>query len=587
MGDEYSGSGHFVGESTVEPSAPAPAKKSSIQERKSKGVEVKDPNPQAVATNVNQTLEAMGPLNPPIGEVVSGVADQAISGVKSFGNKALETIKENPITSTIVGVGAGAGGLYAAWRALNNNKPPDDNNPPNNKWDRTVAGRPANATLVAPVPTLTEAVPSAPVAAPTAPVPSTSTTPPATFPAQATQQPRISGYKTTTGNLIEGAPNPIMGAAPAPAEIAPEPVKPLDPVTQAKVDSIAAEQRRKDAAEVRAAEAHANEQRRKDEIHELNKAKQAEKKIQESQGKAASPTSVDEQGMALEKLNAKNQLANSVAKASKQPPTTAPVTVAPPVTTPVTTPVSTPAVTTPAPEVTPTITETPEKVAAKKQATEKAILGTETAKPAKWPGGAEGSALQLFGGTKKNFTPESQASLEMFKDYVGGQLTMPPSGGSIHQIDQASKFYEKYTGKPLPRSPEGKLVPIPEAQIKELHAGINTELSDAIKGNKLGPLGKGALAAAALLGLTEAVQAAQKGDFGPLRQAGFDIGGPIAAGKLGLGLLSKAGGAGFSALTYTGGLNENEGRDLAQRRYKFEQESQKLGSPFRSVPPPR
>ena len=572
MGDEYSGSGHFVGESTAEPSAPAPAKKSSIQERKSKAVEVQEPNPQAVATNVNQTLEAMGPVNPPIGEVVSGVADQAINGVKSFGNKALETIKENPITSTLVG----AGGLYAAWRALNNNNPPDDNNPPNNKWDRTVAGRPANATLGAPVPTLTEAVPSAPTAS--------TTPPPATFPTQATQQPRLSGYKPATGNLIEGAPNPIMGAAPAPAEIAPEPVKPLDAVTQAKVDAIAAEQRRKDAADARDAERHANEQRRKDEIHELNKAKQAEQKIQASQGKSASPTSAQQQDEAFLKHQEKTELAKGVAQASKQPPTTTPVTVAPPATTPVTTPVSTPAVTTPAPEVVPTTTETPEKVAAKKQATEKAILGTETAKPAKWPGGAEGSALQLFGGTKKNFTPESQASLEMFKDYVGGQLTMPPSGGSIHQIDQASKFYEKYTGKPLPRSAEGKLVPIPEAQIKELHAGINTELSDAVKGNKLGPLGKGALAAAALLGLTEAVQAAQKGDFGPLREAGFDIGGPVAAGKLGLGLLSKAGGLGFSALTYAGNAGEANEKAQVARKYA---EAQKLGSPYRSVPPPR
>ena len=580
MADDYSGSGHFVGESPAEPSAPAPAKKSSIQERKSKGVEVKDPNPQEVATNVNQTLEAMGPVNPPIGEVIGGLA-----------NQAWNTIKENPITSTLVG----AGGLYAAWKALNNNKPPDDNTPPpNNKFDRTVAGRPANAKLGAPAPTLTEQVPTLTEAVPSAPAAQaapTINTPPATFPAQATQQPLLSGYKPATGNLIEGAPNPIMGAAPAPADIAPEPVKPVDPVVQAKLDSIAAEQRRKDAADARAAEAHANEQRRRDEIHELNKAKQAEKKIQESQGKAASPTSAQQQDEAFLKHQEKTELAKGVAQASKQPPTTAPVTVAPPAkptvtTTPPATPeITPPATTTPAPTTTPT--ETPEQTAAKKEAVQKAVLGTETTKPAKWPGGAEGSALQQFGGTKKNFTPESQASLEMFKDYVGGKLTIPPSGGSIHQIDELSKFYEKHTGKPLPRNPEGKLVPIPESQIKELHASINTELSDAVKGNKLGSLGKGAMAAAALLGLTTAVQAAQKGDFGPLRQAGFDIGGPVAAGNLGLGLLSKAGGAGFSALTYTGGLNEGEGKELARRRQAFQQESQKLGSPFRSVPPPR
>jgi hypothetical protein len=249
-------------------------------------------------------------------------------------------------------------------------------------------------------------------------------------------------------------------------------------------------------------------------------------------------------------------------------------------------PISAPPVTTPPPEVIPTTApaETPEKIAEKKQATQKAVLGTETAKPAKWPGGAEGSAAQLFGGTKKNFTPEAQASLEMFKDFVGGQVTMPPTGGSIHQIKEASNFYEKYTGKPLPRSPEGKLVPIPEAQIKELHEGIKTELSDAVKNGKLTGLSKGVLAAAGLLGLTGAVQAAQKGDFGPLREAGFDIGGPVAAGKLGLGLLSKAGGLGFSALTYAG--NAGEANESAQVARKYA-EAQKLGSPYRSVPPPR
>jgi len=559
MADEYSGSGYFVGESSAEPSAPAPAKKASIQERKSKGAEAKDPNPQAVASNVNQTLEAMGPLNPPIGEVVSGVAGQAG-----------DFIGDN--LGAIAGTAAGAGGLFGAYKVLQDSK--------QNSYEKGYSGRPANATLGAPVPTLTEAVPSAPV--PSAP---TGNIPPATFPAQATQQPVMSGYKPATGNLIEGAPSPIMGAAPAPVDIAPAPVAPVDPLVQARIDAISAAERRKDAADARANDAYEREQRRKDEIHELNKAKQAQEKIQASQGKSASPTSADQQAEALLKKSAKNELANSVANASKQPPVTAPVTVAPPVT-PATTPAPTPAVTTPPPEVIPTTApaQTPEQIAAKTQATQKAVLGTEPAKSGKWPGGAEGSAAQLFGGTKKNFTPEAQASLEMFKDFVGGPLSMPPTGGSIKQIPEASKFYEKYTGEPLPRNAEGKLSRIPEEQMQKLQAGIRTELEDAVKGNKLGSLGKGAMAAAGLLGLTGAVQAAQKGDFGPLRQAGFDIGGPVAAAKLGLGLLSKAGGAGFSALTYTG--DAGEANESAQVARKFA-EAQKLGSPYRSVPPPR
>jgi len=387
MADEYSGSGHFVGESSAEPSAPAPAKKASIQERKSKGAEAKDPNPQAVASNVNQTLEAMGPLNPPIGEVVSGVAGQAG-----------DFIGDN--LGAIAGTAAGAGGLFGAYKVLQDSK--------QNSYEKGYSGRPANATLGAPVPTLTEAVPSAPV--PSAP---TGNIPPATFPAQATQQPVMSGYKPATGNLIEGAPSPIMGAAPAPVDIAPAPVAPVDPLVQARIDAISAAERRKDAADARANDAYEREQRRKDEIHELNKAKQAQEKIQASQGKSASPTSADQQAEALLKKSAKNELANSVANASKQPPVTAPVTVAPPVT-PATTPAPTPAVTTPPPEVIPTTApaQTPEQIAAKTQATQKAVLGTEPAKSGKWPGGAEGSAAQLFGGTKKNFTPEELAALQ-------------------------------------------------------------------------------------------------------------------------------------------------------------------------------
>jgi len=217
---------------------------------------------------------------------------------------------------------------------------------------------------------------------------------------------------------------------------------------------------------------------------------------------------------------------------------------------------------------------------------EKVAEAAEKAK-LKWPGGSEGSALQqFFGATKKTLSPEHMAGLEMFKDYVGGNLA-PSTGGTIKEISQANEFVKKYSGSPLPMGENGKLTRLPDEQIAKVNEGIRTELEDAVKGGKLSKLGKGAMAAAALLGLTEAVQAAQKGDFGPLRQAGFDIGGPVLAGKIGLGMLSKAGGAGFAAATYSGGLNEGEQRELARRRYEFEKESKKLGSPYRSVPPPR
>jgi hypothetical protein len=371
-----------------------------------------------------------------------------------------------------------------------------------------------------------------------------------------------SAYAKQSINQPTGAPNL---AAPPPADIAPAPVqpKPVDPLVQAKIDSIAADQRRKD-------EAHAAEQRRRDEAH-ANKlaadAKRAETKVQGATGTSGATSETLQllkrsETAAMDKANDAN--AKAIAKVATSTATPAAIPTA-------TTSTAVPKTTT---EVSPVPAATTETTTAKK--------------PPKWPGGPEGSAIQLFGGTKKNFTPESQASLEMFKDFVGKPLSMPPTGGSIHQIEDAGKFYEKYTGKSLPRSPEGKLIPIPEPQIKELHAGIKTELEDAIKGNKLGTLGKGAMAAAALLGLTGAVQAAQKGDFGPLREAGFDIGGPVALGKLGIAALSRAAGTGFSAATYAGNLNEGEGRELARRRHEYQmQESQKLGSPLRSVPPPR
>jgi hypothetical protein len=150
--------------------------------------------------------------------------------------------------------------------------------------------------------------------------------------------------------------------------------------------------------------------------------------------------------------------------------------------------------------------------------------------PRKWPGtskggaGAEGFALQQLGASRATYSKEHAAALEILKDRTNGILTQSPSGGGIHQQDQLSKMYEDYTGKPIPKTEKGGWARIPDSQVAELHAGILNELQEAAKGGKLKSLGKGALAAAALLGISEAVQAAQKGNFGPLKEAGFDIG---------------------------------------------------------------
>lgn len=388
------------------------------------------------------------------------------------------------------------------------------------------------------------------------------------FPQGTVQQPSIGGYGQTTMNAPTGAPSPLPPAPPQ-EPVAPQP-KPVSELEQLRIEKARFELEAAKAKEARAAEAHANRL--------AADAKRAEAK---NQSKPGGINPQDRQMLeSSERAKVEKALdASGVKKAPK--PTVA--AVPPPAVPNMAPPSQSPTTVAEAQVLGPTI-GTPQEVA---KASTPAPTEVKGAKAPKWPGGAEGSAVQLFGGTKKSFTPESQAAVEMFKEHVGGPLTMPPTGGTIHQIDKASEFYEKYTGSPLPRNAEGKLTRIPEEQMQKLHSGIRSELEEAVKGNKLGNLGKGAMAAAALLGLTGAVQAAQKGDFGPLRQAGFDIGGPVALGKLGIAALSRAAGTGFGAATYTGNLNEGEEKELARRRHEFEKESQKLGSPFRSVPPPR
>lgn len=420
---------------------------------------------------------------------------------------------------------------------------------PSYDFETTAREVPDRAGLPQPSTPAPQAATPAPIAPAPAPTGIPQPTPPVAMPGA--QQPQMQ-YGETKINAPTGVPNPVA----PPAEVAPAPVapKPVSELEQLRIEKARFDLEAAKAKEARAAEAHANRL--------AADAKRAEAKAQTKT--ASGSISPEEQKMLqnsekakFDKAIAADQKAAAIAKApaASVVPPVAPVTPAAPAS--------------PAPAAT---------------VTEGAAVAP---KGPKWPGGAEGSAVQLFGGTKKNFTPESQAAVEMFKDFVGGPLTMPPTGGSINQIPEASKFYEKHTGQPLPRNAEGKLTRIPEEQMQKLHTGIRTELEDAVKGNKLGTLGKGAMAAAALLGLTGAVQAAQKGDFGPLRQAGFDIGGPVALGKLGIAALSRAAGTGFSAATYAGNLNEGEERELARRRHEFEKESQKLGSPLRSVPPPR
>jgi len=416
--------------------------------------------------------------------------------------------------------------------------------------------------------------PAGPTAAPTG-VPSAQ--PQFTVAGQAQPQMQYGQTNTTAPAGALTPLNPVQQPAGEPAIPTTDP-KPVDPVVQAKLDAYAAEERRRQLA-------FDNQQRRLDAEHQAKLDKQVA---------SAKPKAKPNETISIKEITSPAEIPSTdVASRQATQPIVEAGTIKPGKAYGSTDVLdqaalkSQPLIDTekqleaagqskPASKTKAPVVASAEKVA---EAAEKAKL--------KWPGGSEGSALQqFFGATKKTLSPEHMASLEMFKDYVGGSLA-PSTGGTIKEISQANEFVKKYSGSPLPMGENGKLARLPDEQIAKVNEGIRTELEDAVKGGKLSKLGKGAMAAAALLGLTEAVQAAQKGDFGPLRQAGFDIGGPVLAGKIGLGMLSKAGGAGFAAATYSGGLNEGEQRELARRRYEFEKESKKLGSPYRSVPPPR
>ena len=187
--------------------------------------------------------------------------------------------------------------------------------------------------------------------------------------------------------------------------------------------------------------------------------------------------------------------------------------------------------------------------------------------PRKWPGtskggaGAEGFALQQLGASRATYAKKHAAALEILKERTNGILTQSPSGGGIDQQEQLSKMYEDYTGKPIPRKEGGGWARIPDSQVAELHASIYDDLQKASTTGKLKSLGKGSLAAAALLGISEAVQAAQKGNFGPLKEAGFDLG----VGALG-GPAVMAGQMALTGQTLASGMTPKGQKEFQNRQ---------------------
>lgn len=182
-------------------------------------------------------------------------------------------------------------------------------------------GLPQPSTPVA-EPTPTPTAPSAPTAPTAAPA---GTTP------VATQQPAISGYGQQTINAPTGAPSPVVPTSP---------VQPVDPAVQAKVDAIAAAERRKQ-------EAHDADQRRKQELHEkrlagidVKNAKKDAENLSKLQGVSAEEVNMLKRS---EKAGIDKAAESSVKSAVKTNPPVAGTPVVAPAA-----PVTTPAATTPA-----------------------------------------------------------------------------------------------------------------------------------------------------------------------------------------------------------------------------------------------
>jgi hypothetical protein len=183
----------------------------------------------------------------------------------------------------------------------------------------------------------------------------------------------------------------------------------------------------------------------------------------------------------------------------------------------------------------PETTVTPEGVKTGVAATPEQIATAEkTAKPKlTWPGLAEETGPLRWTantlGTTKNI-PGSQAAFEMAKDKLlelGVDLspvdptTGKKSGGGLVPEGRTAlnDFYKTYTGEELPKG--GK---IETDQKMKLFESLKTHLEDASAKGQLKNLGRGALVAASILGISEAVKAAQRGNYGKLAELGFDLG---------------------------------------------------------------
>ena len=150
-----------------------------------------------------------------------------------------------------------------------------------------------------------------------------------------------------------------------------------------------------------------------------------------------------------------------------------------------------------------------------------------------WPGLAEEKGPMRWMantiGTVKD-VKSSQAAFEIAKDKLEALgVDLSPTdiktgkkvGGGLIPEGHAvlNDFYKTYTGEDLPKG--GKIL---TEQKMKLFDAVKTHLEEAHANGNLKTLGKGAMAAAAILGISSAVQAAINGNTSKLKELGFDLG---------------------------------------------------------------
>jgi hypothetical protein len=327
-----------------------------------------------------------------------------------------------------------------------------------------------------------------------------------------------------------GAPAPVNVASAPVAPVAPPAPAPVDPIMQAKLDAIADKQRREN-------EAHTAQQRRLDEIHQTklaNEAKRAELGLQKNQGKTASTTSVDAQATQLLVKSEENKLSKAVASATAPKPIAS--AVPPPV---ATVPTPTSPITASTPATTPAITPAPLSTTAPT---------TTNIQP-------------------KAVVPKVPEAGTLTKEEAGmKKYLISQYGGGTHGEQAYEKAIEILGKRPAYAPGEG--------------GGLSPKENDAIKAwrkeNIEGPkvnltydmkkIMKGAGGLAILASIPGFAEAAQRKDFGKMTDIASD----------------------FFVLPFAqsteAGMPKAQEESLISQRFK---EAQKLGSPYRSVPPPR